>query len=51
MQDTTKIIISTILTILAIDVCAFLLWKLSGQVPEDWQHAGIITEIILNIIK
>jgi hypothetical protein len=33
------------------DVYAFLLWQLSGQTPTDWQHAGIITETILKIIK
>jgi hypothetical protein len=51
MNDTIKMILGVIAFILIADVYGFLLWELSGQVPVDAFHTGLITEKILNIIK
>ena len=45
-----KIIFGTILTLLAFDFFGFVLWILSGQVPQSDFYVGVFTVEILKLI-
>lgn len=51
MQKTINAIIWIVILVLIIDAIGFMAWSVSGQVPADNFHAGVITKTFINKIQ
>ena len=45
-----NIIVSIVMLVMFIDLLGFGSWALSGQIPPDKYHAGMITESIIKAL-